>query len=43
MFIQVPETYYKQLREKLKSSKVKVKEDMDEVGPQVLFEGLKIK
>ena len=32
MFIQVPDTYYKQLREKLKTSKVKVKEDLDEVS-----------
>lgn len=28
-FLEVPDTYYKQLREKLKSSKVQVKEDMD--------------
>ena len=32
MFIQVPDTYYTQLREKLKTSKVKVKEDLDEVS-----------
>nr|KAG5696893.1 hypothetical protein BaRGS_035303 [Batillaria attramentaria] len=30
-FLEVPDTYYKQLREKLKSSKVKIVEDMDEL------------
>lgn len=36
MFIQVPDTYYTQLREKLKTSKVKVKEDFDEVSGSII-------
>lgn len=28
-FLHVPSTYYKQLREKLKSAKIRVKENMD--------------
>ncbi|XP_070203940.1 4-hydroxyphenylpyruvate dioxygenase-like isoform X2 [Littorina saxatilis] len=31
MFLEIPDSYYKLLREKLKSSKVKVTEDMDEL------------
>jgi len=30
-FLSIPDTYYKQLREKLKDSKVKVLEDLDEI------------
>ena len=30
-FMRIPDTYYDQLREKLKSAKISVKEDLDEV------------
>ncbi len=31
-FLQVPDTYYEQLKERLKTAKVKVTEDMAQVG-----------
>ena len=42
MFIQVPDTYYTQLREKLKTSKVKVKEDLDEVSGGITSDWLEV-
>ena len=42
MFIQVPDTYYTQFRQKLKSSKVTIKEDIDEVSDGVTSRLLKV-
>ena len=36
-FLQVPKTYYSDLRERLKHSKVKISEDLDVVGKPMKF------
>ena len=36
-FLEIPNTYYKNLRERLKKSKVKVTEDMDKVSSSHMF------
>ena len=42
IFLNIPDTYYTQLREKLKNSKVKIKENLDEVSGGIISDWIEV-